>query len=359
MRNSILAMTLVAAALPAYCGDWNPRLAAEYLDSREKEWSAWRTAAGPGGTCFSCHTNMTYMLARPALRAALNEGGPTPFENSLLDGLRARVDKKDGKEIMPAFGKEPIASQALGVEAIFSALFLARADSGKPAMSSETRQAFDRMWSFQVREGKTAGAWAWFSLDLDPWETADSPYYGAALAAVAAGSTPSGYQEQPEVRARMQALTSYLLRERESQPLHNRLMLLWAAAKLPGVLPAATKQALIDEIRHKQESDGGWSMESLGPWKQRSGAPASEGSNSYATAFTAFALERGAVPASAPELKGALEWLRAHQDRESGFWEANSMNKRFEPGSMQVRFMRDAATSFAALALLEAGSSRK
>jgi squalene-hopene/tetraprenyl-beta-curcumene cyclase len=349
----------VLTALPAFCGDWNPRLAAEYLDSREKEWFAWRTAAGPGGTCFSCHTNMTYMLARPALRAALKEGGPTPFEKALLDGLRARVDKKEGKEIMAAFGKEPIASQALGVESIFSTLFLALADSGKPVMSTATVQAFDRMWSLQVREGKTAGAWAWFSLDLDPWETADSPYYGAALAAVAAGSTPSAYQDQPEVRARVQALTAYLLRERESQPLHNRLLQLWAAAKLPGVLPAATRQALLEEIRHKQEADGGWSMESLGPWKQRSGAPASEGSNSYATAFVAFALERGAVPASDPALKRALDWLRAHQDRESGFWEATSMNKRFEPGSMQVRFMRDAATAFAALALVEAGADRK
>src|SRR5579864_1097297 len=99
MRNSILAMTVAAAALPAYCSDWNPRLAAEYLDSREKEWSDWGATAAPGGTGFSCHTNMTYLLARPALRATLKEGGPAPFEKSLLDGLRARVNMKNGKEI--------------------------------------------------------------------------------------------------------------------------------------------------------------------------------------------------------------------------------------------------------------------
>jgi hypothetical protein len=73
----------------------------------------------------------------------------------------------------------------------------------------------------------------------------------------------------------------------------------------------------------------------------------------------AFVLGRGAVPASGPGLKRALEWLRAHQDRQAGFWEAISMNKRFEPGSMQVRFMRDAATAFAALALAEAGPGRR
>jgi squalene-hopene/tetraprenyl-beta-curcumene cyclase len=359
MRNRILAVTMVAAALPVFCSDWNARLAADYLDSREKEWSAWQAAAAPGGTCFSCHTNMTYLLARPFLRAALKEGGPTRFESALLDGLRARADKREAKEIFAAFTKEPIASQALGVEAIFATLFLTLADSGKPGMSAATHLAFDRMWSLQIQEGKTAGAWEWFSLDLDLWETADSPYYGAALAAVAAGSAPSAYREQPEVGPRVRALTNYLLRERENQPLHNRLMLLWAAAKLPDVLPAVSRRALMEEIRHKQGTDGGWSIESLGPWKQRPSAPPSEGSNSYATAFAAYALERGGVPASDSQLKRALEWLRAHQDRESGFWEANSMNKRFEPGSMQVLFMRDAATAFAALALVEAGTGRK
>jgi hypothetical protein len=41
------------------------------------------------------------------------------------------------------------------------------------------------------------------------------------------------------------------------------------------------------------------------------------------------------------------------QDK-SGFWEAQSMNTRYEPGSMQSQFMRDAATGYAALALIEA-----
>ena len=32
------------------------------------------------------------------------------------------------------------------------------------------------------------------------------------------------------------------------------------------------------------------------------------------------------------------------------------MNEQYEPGSMQSKFMADAATSFAVLALLEAGA---
>jgi len=56
---------------------------------------------------------------------------------------------------------------------------------------------------------------------------------------------------------------------------------------------------------------------------------------------------------SRPELMRAFDWLRSHQNRQFGYWTAESMNKPYEPDSMPVRFMQDAATSFAAMALLE------
>jgi hypothetical protein len=37
-----------------------------------------------------------------------------------------------------------------------------------------------------------------------------------------------------------------------------------------------------------------------------------------------------------------------------GFWEAQSMNTQYEPGTMPSQFMRDLATGYAALALIEA-----
>jgi hypothetical protein len=37
---------------------------------------------------------MTYLLARPALRKALKEKEPTPYEKGLLDRLRANVGAK-------------------------------------------------------------------------------------------------------------------------------------------------------------------------------------------------------------------------------------------------------------------------
>jgi hypothetical protein len=72
--------------------------------------------------------------------------------------------------------------------------------------------------------------------------------------------------------------------------------------------------------------------------------------------LTAFLLERAEVVPSDPTLRKALAWLRRHQDAETGSWQAQSMNKRYEPGSMQIEFMRDAATAYAAAALAEAES---
>ena len=333
-----IPLALLLAALPALCADWSPQLAASYLDSREKAWSEWATAAVPGGTCFSCHTQMTYLMARPALRRALGETQPTAYEESLRDGLTHRVGGTDPKTLFRKFSKEPLASQSMGVESIFAALFLA-----KP-------EAFDRLWSLQIKDGKDKGSWAWFELDLAPWETTDAPFYGASLAALAVGSASSEPRAHPENVA---ALTTYLNSHYEGQPLHNRLLLLWASTKLPAALPKSARQPMIDEAFAKQQPDGAWTIESLGAWSPHPKAPPSSGDNSYATAFTAWVLLKAGTPSSDPRMARALNWLRSHQDPKTGEWAASSMNKPYPPGSMEIQFMNDAATGFASMALLE------
>src|ERR1041385_8717339 len=85
---------LVLLAIPAFCGDWSPRLAADYLDARQKAWLAWPDANKSGAPCISCPTHMTYMLARPVLRAALAEKSASEYENALTAAMRSRAAKK-------------------------------------------------------------------------------------------------------------------------------------------------------------------------------------------------------------------------------------------------------------------------
>jgi squalene-hopene/tetraprenyl-beta-curcumene cyclase len=344
-------VTLATLVPSAFCADWNRRLAADYLDSREKEWFAWPGAnKAVGGPCISCHTNMTYLLARPALRHALGEKQATQYEQGLLDTMRARLDKKDAADMFPTT-KGRHGDEAVGVESVLATLFLVEQSAGKP-LSAEARKAFDRMWALQLREGKSAGAWMWNEYDLDPWEMPDSVFYGAALAAVAVGEAPASYRVEPDVRGRVHEMIAYLQREQQSQPLHNRLLFLWAASSLPGIIPDAERKSLIAEVLGKQSASGGWTLESLGPWKQHIHAPPAEGSNNYATGLTAFVLQKAGVKRSDSGMVKALDWLRSQQDAKTGSWAADSMNHDHED-PMTSRFMQDAATAFAVLALVE------
>jgi hypothetical protein len=66
-------------------------------------------------------------------------------------------------------------------------------------------------------------------------------------------------------------------------------------------------------------------------------------------------LQRSGVAVTDVRLQRALTWLAEHQDAMTGAWPAVSMNKRYPEGSMQSRFLQDAATAFASAALVEAG----
>lgn len=324
LRVWVPCLALLAASSSVAAG-WNPKLAAAFLDERQKQWFAWPVAARTGGPCVSCHTGLPYLIARPALRRALGEDQPTQWETGLRDALRARLH--GAAPVAP-----PPSPQFTGVESILAALFL----PSEPA-------ARERLWKLQLSEGAARGSWTWFELELDPWENTEAPFFGAALAALAVQDAPAAEHD------RIGALTAYLKRAVADQPLQNRLTLLWTASRLPGV----AKREWIDQAFAAQEKDGGWTAAALGPWKAREQAPPSPGSNAYATAFAAFALGRAGVPARDPRMSRALEWLRTHQNP-AGYWDAVSMNKSYPAGSMQEQFMRDAATAFAAAALLQA-----
>ena len=323
-RTAVILM--MVGSLPGLAADWSPRRAADYLDARQKLWLAWPRAAAPGGSCVSCHTGVTYLLARPALRQVLGEGGPTEYEARLVDGLKVRLEP--GSKGMFKNTKEPQATQAAAIEAIIAALFVG------------SDRAYERMWGLQKR-----GSWAWFDFKLDPWEASHSGYFGAVLAAVAAGSAPSQHRKVAE-------LAAYLQEGQARQPLHNRLMLLWAAAKVPEAASVETRQQIIKDGLRQQQEDGGWTMESLGPFLAHAGAPLLSGSSAYATALAAFALDQGGVSRSDTRMARALEWLKSHQDSESGSWPAVSMNRVYPADSIEAGFMSEAATAFAVLALL-------
>src|SRR5262249_12969177 len=92
MTTTILRWLLLAGiCVPAFAAGWDARLAARYLDDRQKQWFEWPIAKAPGGPCVSCHTGLPYLLARPLLRRALGEPSRTEYERGLLEGLETRL----------------------------------------------------------------------------------------------------------------------------------------------------------------------------------------------------------------------------------------------------------------------------
>jgi squalene-hopene/tetraprenyl-beta-curcumene cyclase len=220
-------------------------------------------------------------------------------------------------------------------------------------LSADTQQAFDNLWTLQFKAGDLKGAWAWLNFHNEPWEANSSPYFGAALAAMAIGTAPGGYAARADIQDRVTLVRDYLRRGIGSETLFNRLMALWASGKMPGLLAPEQRQAIVDAAMSAQQEDGGWTTTALGPWKRQDGTTLETKSDGFATALVALALQQAGVPRSDVHVSRGLAWLAQHQDPSTGMWLAWSPNKQRELSSDAGKFMSDAATAYAVLALMQ------
>lgn len=339
---------------------WDQKAAAAYLDRRQEWWMTWPRAQRDHDTfCVSCHTAVPYALSRSALRAGIAEQSPSASEHRLLDNVTKRV--RLWKEVAPFYSDKDRGAyktvESRGTESVLNALILATRDTQTNQLSSDTRAAFDNMWAEQQTTGARKGAWLWLRFNNEPWEADDSDFYGATLAAVAVGTAPANYRSAPEIQNNIKLLREYLNREYAAQKPINCVSLLWAAAKMPGLIEPDRRKAIISELLEKQQPDGGWSLSSLsGEWKRSDGTPQEMKSDGYATGLITFALQQSGVPPENAQLKRGLSWLTANQDKAEGSWQSFSLNKNKEHhlSPETALFMNDAATAYAVLALTEA-----
>ena len=374
-RTAGLLACLVAGAMvacshtaPKVSNSWDPKAAATYLDYRAAWWMEWTGSARDHGTfCISCHTALPYALARPALRAALTEQGPSVNEHRLVENVAKRV--RLWNDVGPYYsdqGYDHKTAESRGTEAVLNALILACHDSQNDRLSDDARAAFDNMWALQQTTGDNRGSWFWLQFDQEPWEANDSAYYGAALAAIAVGTAPGNYRSTPEIQDNLKRLRGYLNRESAAQSTINHVFLLWASTKLPELLARDQQEAIIKEILSKQQADGGWRLASIAwrwngwslrsfvnMWLREDGTPMDGNSDGVATGVITFALQETGVPRDNSQLERGISWLMSNQNAAEGFWPASSVNKRRHMSSDTGRFMSDAATAFAVLALTE------
>ncbi len=349
MRLCILLVAVAACADAA--PKWSATAAAKYLDQRAAWWETWPASQRDHQTvCVSCHTILPYVLARPRLSVVLAETNLAAPERTVLANVKKRVSL--WQEVKPYYSDEKSGAgkskESRSTEAVLNALVLASNAGGERHLDATAQAAFRAAWALQIQSGDRAGAWDWQVFHLAPWEAVESQYQGATFMALAVGWAPGHYRADPAIQGNLRLLRSYLKREYASQPLLNRIVVLWASAKLPGLLSGKEKRELVEAILKQQQPDGGWSVASLGTWIRSDHTPQKTESDGYATGLITLAL----APTRARHARLiARAWLESHQSKEDGSWRAYSLNKDRNPATDAGKFMTDAATGYAVLAL--------
>jgi len=360
-----------AQAAPEAQSGWDRVAAAQYLDDRINLWFEKAKEPGPGegkSSCISCHMVVPYLLARPALRRAMAISEPTSQEARLLQDVARRVDSHPDHESL----SDSKHSGERGTGAVLNALILARQDAAlkRPQPSEITRKAFRQLWETQ----RADGAWDWTDFAQEPDESADSRYYGAALAAIAVGTAPGiQYVGEADAADNVYKLRAYLKGRYAGQNLYNRTWMLLASSRLAGLLNQEQREELMSELKANQHGDGGWSLYKLGPWRWSKASPPFappgkpdtsllEKPDGFATGLIAYALARAGLPANDPALSRAIAWLKANQNEVRiephvwKCWRTHSLNHDRENGGahggdFKQMLMSDMATAFAVLAL--------
>jgi len=353
--------------------NWDATAAATYLDARMDLWFANGTKLKTGDSqtaCVSCHAGLAYALSRPVLRRVMHVDTPSSQEAKLIDDTTRRVETYSTHQVLYDFN-ERRQIESRGTEAVLNAVILTSADAAKSLRepSATTKKALARLWETQRADGR----WDWLEFGLEPWETTEAAYHGATFAAFAAGTAPG--QRDAVATAGVERLRGYLSSNYQAQHLYNRTWALLASTRLKGVVTDAQRDALINDLLRAQREDGGWSLETMGPWKWSKTAPPVKSpgdldaslltqSDGYATGLVIYTLKQAGVARGHAAIKKGVRWLETNQravavpDIPGRAWQAHSLNYDREHGGEKGEpwrrlFMSDTATAFAILALAD------
>ncbi len=329
----------------AEANNFKPERTVAYLNARAEKW---RSEHG----CISCHSAQPYLLAQSALNPGVPSATAIQYRQLIVDRLR------HGDAAPPWYDSSAEkAAESRSIESVMNASSLVAFDAASRAASltPETRQALDRMMTLQEADG----SWLPLNFSLQPWEARDSRLWTTATAAIALGSAADQYSASPSTDPGAQKVRAYLKSASldSGLNLHDRLMLLWAEARLGSILGSSIKQSYIDAVLETQTEQGGFDLDRFGSWK-KSGVSAADKSDGYTTGLAVLVLRQSGLRADHAKIRKATIWLLQHQG-ESGDWPGTTLDSSIESDDEAVfnnGLVRDAGAAYALMALDSVGS---
>ncbi len=297
--------------------------------------------------CVACHPPGTYLQTMPELTPII--GKPSAeFRSLFVSELREL--KKDDRE---KFKKGTRTAQV-----IYIAAGLAQWDKhvGDGTLSPETDEALRFMFELQNERG------TWQSLDCwPPFES--SSYQEATVAALAVAAAPSWLKNSAATDPKLSNAVKKLKTHLKSTPpphLYARVLQLWAATQMDGILDEKSRSEIIAAIQDLQHEDGGWSVRDFAQpeqWgkgnreKKLREEPefADPPSDGHMTGLCVMILREAVISADDTGIKKAVTWLLTNQ-RESGRWWTRSLN------TDKYHFITYSGTAYPVLALARCGA---
>ena len=304
---------------------FSAELAARYLDEASL---AWQKRRG----CATCHTNMAYLIARPALSGVMADSGEV---RDLFESYYLQKWGKGAKS--PKHAYDPVVVGA-------ALAFNDAQTSGE--LSDTTRRTLDTMWATQ----RDDGGWDWAKCGWAPMEVDD--HFGVTLAALAVGIAPGEYAQSDAAKAGMEKVRRYL-RSNRTPSLHHRIMLAWASLRADGLMGEPERKKILEELLSKQLADGGWATPGfLVDWEEyerKDGKPHDpDTADAYGTGLAIVVAREMGIPAKDERLQKGIGWLKANQ-RQSGKWFTRS------PAEDSKHYITNTGTAYAVLALQSCG----